>query len=112
MGASVGDFYEGALFPGLVLAAAYAFWVFIVSIVKPSAAPACPPDARTHYGAALVLRVFTTMIPPLVLIFLVLGTIFIGVATPTEGGAIGASGALAMALAKRKLTWRILREAL
>ena len=112
MGASVGDFYEGALFPGLGLAAAYAVWVTVVSIVKPSAAPACPPEARTHYGFALVIRVFTTMIPPLVLIFLVLGTIFLGVATPTEGGAMGASGALVMALAKRKLGWKILREAL
>jgi len=112
MGASVGDFYEGALYPGLCLAAAYALWVLIVSIVKPQAAPACPPEARTHYGLALVARVFTTMIPPLVLIFLVLGTIFLGVATPTEGGAMGASGALAMALAKRKLSWKILREAL
>jgi tripartite ATP-independent transporter DctM subunit len=112
MGASVGDFYEGALFPGLGLAAAYAVWVMIVSIVKPSAAPACPPSARTHYGMALLGRVFTTMIPPLVLIFLVLGTIFLGVATPTEGGAMGATGAIVMALAKRKLSFALLRQAL
>ena len=112
MGASVGDFYEGALFPGLGLATAYAVWVMIVSIVKPSAAPACPPSARTHYGMALLGRVFTTMIPPLVLIFLVLGTIFLGVATPTEGGAMGASGAIAMALVKRKLSFSLLKQAL
>src|SRR6476469_1548544 len=73
MGASVGDFYEGALFPGLGLAAAYAVWVFIVSLVKPHAAPACPPEMRTLYGRQLALRVLTSMIPPLVLIFLVLG---------------------------------------
>jgi len=51
------------------------------------------------------------MVPPLVLIFLVLGTIFIGVATPTEGGAMGATGALIMALAKRKLSWSLLKQA-
>src|SRR6266568_2384306 len=49
------------------------------------------------HGGALMIKVFTSMIPPLVLIFLVLGTIFIGVATPTEGGAMGASGAIIMA---------------
>ena len=111
MGASVGDMYEGALIPGLGLAALYAVWVFVVSIVKPEAAPACPPEARTLHGAKLLGRVFTSMIPPLVLIFLVLGTIFIGVATPTEGGAMGATGALIMALVKRKLSWRLLKQA-
>src|ERR1043165_999464 len=84
MGVSVGDMYEGALFPGLGLAAAYAVWVFIVSVINPQAAPGCPPEMRTLRGAKLVGRVFTSMIPPLVLIFLVLGTIFIGVARPTE----------------------------
>ena len=54
MGVSVGDMYEGALFPGLGLAALYALWVLIVSIVKPEAAPACPPDMRTLYGAQLL----------------------------------------------------------
>jgi tripartite ATP-independent transporter DctM subunit len=111
MGVSVGDMYEGALFPGLGLAVAYAVWVFIVSIIKPEAAPACPPEMRTLHGAKLLTRVLTSMVPPLVLIFLVLGTIFIGVATPTEGGAMGATGALLMALAKRKLSWSLLKQA-
>ena len=112
MGASVGDFYEGALIPGLSLAVLYGVWVAIVSFVKPAAAPGCPPEARTLFGAALVGKVFTSMIPPLVLIFLVLGTIFLGVATPTEGGAMGASGAMIMALAKRKLSWSLLKQAI
>jgi tripartite ATP-independent transporter DctM subunit len=111
MGTSVGDMYEGALYPGLGLAAAYAVWVFIVSILKPEAAPACPPEMRTLHGGKLVLRVFTSMIPPLVLIFLVLGTIFVGVATPTEGGAMGATGALIMAMVKRKISWGLLKQA-
>jgi tripartite ATP-independent transporter DctM subunit len=111
MGASVGDFYEGALVPGLGLATAYAVWVFIVSLVWPKAAPGCPPEARTLFGAQLVLKVFTAMIPPLILIFLVLGTIFLGVATPTEGGALGATGAIVMALVKRKLSLSLLKQA-
>jgi tripartite ATP-independent transporter DctM subunit len=112
MGASVGDFYEGALIPGLTLAALYGVWVAIVSLVKPKAAPGCPPEARTLFGAKLVAKVFTSMIPPLVLIFLVLGTIFLGVATPTEGGAMGASGAIIMALTKRKLSFALLKQAI
>jgi tripartite ATP-independent transporter DctM subunit len=112
MGASVGDFYEGALIPGLALAGLYAVWVMIVSIAKPAAAPGCPQEARTLYGTKLVVKVFTSMIPPLVLIFLVLGTIFLGVATPTEGGAMGASGAIVMALAKRKLSFALLKQAI
>jgi tripartite ATP-independent transporter DctM subunit len=111
MGASVGDLYEGALIPGLGLAALYAVWVFIVSIVRPEAVPGCPPESRTLRGGALGVKVLTSMVPPLVLIFLVLGTIFLGVATPTEGGAMGASGAIVMALAKRKLSWSLLKQA-
>ena len=111
MGASVGDFYEGALIPGLALAGLYGVWVAIVSLARPHAAPGCPPEVRTLYGTKLVVKVFTSMIPPLVLIFLVLGTIFLGVATPTEGGAMGASGAIVMALAKRKLSFGLLKQA-
>src|SRR5437016_3284443 len=111
MGVSVGDMYQGALFPGLGLAAAYAVWVLFVSILKPQAAPGCPPEMRTLHGGKLALRVVTSMIPPLVLIFLVLGTIFLGVATPTEGGGMGATGALILALIKRKLSWKLLKQA-
>jgi tripartite ATP-independent transporter DctM subunit len=111
MGASVGDFYDGALIPGLGLAFAYGAYVLLVSIFKPEAAPGCPPESRTLYGRALVAKVFTSMIPPLVLIFLVLGTIFLGVATPTEGGAMGATGAIVMALVKRKLSFALLKQA-
>ena len=60
----------------------------------------------------LAERVTFVLIPPLALIFLVLGTIFLGIATPTEGGAMGASGALIMAVARRRLSWRLLRQAM
>jgi TRAP-type mannitol/chloroaromatic compound transport system permease large subunit len=175
LGRSVGDMYEGAFIPGLVLALLYAAYVFIVSVVTPKAVPGLPPDAQglkdpdgksrrlsllvvtilsgvigylviknfTHVGAGadfvvltmtvgvavsfviavlnklLRLKLLSTMaeqvvfvmVPPLGLIFLVLGTIFIGVATPTEGGAMGAAGAMLLAMAKRRLTFDLVRQA-
>jgi len=67
---------------------------------------------RLHLLSQLAERVTFVLIPPLVLIFLVLGTIFLGVATPTEGGAMGATGALIMAVSRRRLSWTLLKEAL
>jgi tripartite ATP-independent transporter DctM subunit len=109
---SVGDMYKGALLPGLILTALYALYVLGVTFVRPKAAPALPPEARTLRGWKLLARVFTTLIPPLVLIFLVLGTIFIGLATPTEGGAMGAVGALVLAALNRRLDGTMIRQAL
>lgn len=112
LGRSVGDMYAGALIPGLILSALYAGYVFIISMIYPKVAPALPLEARTLHGFQLVIRVLVSLVPPLVLIFLVLGTIFIGVATPTEGGAMGAAGALILAMMKRKLDWSLLRQAM
>ena len=67
---------------------------------------------RLRLLSRLAQQVVIVMMPPLALIFLVLGTIFLGIATPTEGGAMGATGALVMALAKRRLTWPLLRQAM
>jgi tripartite ATP-independent transporter DctM subunit len=74
--------------------------------------PALPPEARTLRGFKLGMRVVTTMVPPLLLIFLVLGTIFLGIATPTEGGAMGAAGALILAIMRKRLSWKLLRQAM
>ncbi len=112
LGVSVGDMYEGAMVPGLILTGFYFVFVLLVTLIKPSAAPALPIEARTLHGAALARRVMTTMVPPLLLIFLVLGTIFVGVATPTEGGAMGATGALLLALAHRRLSVPLLKQAM
>ncbi|MBK9026404.1 MAG: TRAP transporter large permease subunit [Propionivibrio sp.] len=110
LGKSVGDMYKGAFIPGFVLSLMYVGYIVLVSIFKPAWAPALPLQARTLRGSKLMLRVLTTMVPPLALIFLVLGTIFMGIATPTEGGAMGATGALIMALARRRLTWKLLKQ--
>lgn len=186
LGRSVGDMYEGALVPGLLLVGLYLLFIVGVAIVKPDWVPALPPEARIYredngasghkslliliviagicgviwsrfhqsiinplvgrtinapgdevfilsltvasfvaLGLAIANRVLRmkllsrlaeqvtfVLIPPLVLIFLVLGTIFLGVATPTEGGAMGALGALVMAAARRKINFKLLQQAL
>ncbi len=112
LGRPVGDMYQGALIPGLLLTAFYAAYVALVAIFRPSYAPALPAEARTLHGTRLLLRVLTTLVPPLLLIFLVLGTIFLGVATPTEGGAMGAFGALVLAVLRRRLALPLLRQAM
>jgi TRAP-type mannitol/chloroaromatic compound transport system permease large subunit len=98
--------YAGAIIPGLVLTGLYAGYVLGVAIFYPKAVPALPPEARLLRGWKLMGRVVFVLIPPLALIFLVLGTIFLGWATPTEGGAMGATGALILALINRRLSWR------
>jgi TRAP-type mannitol/chloroaromatic compound transport system permease large subunit len=168
LGKSVGDMYQVAFIPGLTLAALYAVYIAIVTVIRPGAAPALPPEAIVvrdrdgsvgylsltivvaaafagayaltsqihviwaaalsgfatylvaiadkYTGANLLSRlsqqVVIVMMPPLALIFLVLGTIFVGIATPTEGGAMGATGALLLALANNRLDWSLLRQAM
>jgi tripartite ATP-independent transporter DctM subunit len=109
---SVGDMYRGALLPSLLLAAAYLLFVFVLTVMRPAAVPALPPAARTLHGGALARRVLVSMLPPLALIFLVLGTILLSIATPTEGGAMGALGALLLAWAKGRLRGPVLAQAL
>ncbi|MBV5307827.1 TRAP transporter large permease subunit [Chromatium okenii] len=112
LGRSVGAMYQGALLPGLLLTACYLIYVFGVTVWRPNHAPALPLAARTLHGWALAVRVLIALIPPLALIFLVLGTIFIGWATPTEGGAMGAVGALLLAIIKRRLNLEVLIQSL
>ena len=111
LGRSVGDMYAGAMIPGLVLTTMYVGYVALVAFFKPSHAPALPLEARSLTGSKLLIRSLLVLVPPLFLIFLVLGTIFLGIATPTEGGAMGASGALLLAMSKKKLNWSLVRQA-
>ena len=112
LGVSVGDMYRGALLPGLVLMGLYVLYVLGITIVKPAAAPALPPEARALRGTALARRAAVSILPPLILIFLVLGTIFLGIATPTEGGALGAVGALVLAALHQRLNLTLLKQAM
>lgn len=180
LGRSVGDMYQAAFIPGLLLTALYAGYIFVISILQPASLPALPPEARNlresdgssglpsllvilgvgylsawlfktvylagaypslagdeglvysavvgtllAYSIALANRklklgflskmadqVILVLVPPLALIFLVLGTIFVGIATPTEGGGMGVLGALLLALSNRRLTKDLLKQAM
>ncbi len=110
LGVSVGDLFLGALVPGLVLAGLYGCYALGVAFFRPGAAPALPEEARDIPPARLLKRVALVMLPPLVLILLVLGSIFAGIATPTEAGSLGALGAIALAAANGRLSLKALRE--
>jgi len=112
IGRSVGDMYAGAILPSLVLTSMYFLYVFGRTMLFKDAAPALPPEARTLRGFKLFQRVLFVLVPPLALIFLVLGTIFLGIATPTEGGAMGAVGALILAAANRRLNLTMIKQAM
>ena len=170
LGRSVGDMYEGAIIPGLVLTGLYVGYVLLMTIIFPKSAPALPLEARSirevdgssgvvsllvvvlaavvvgfacqrwlGYDAVIAVsiavlfafmcavanrflglrllsnlaqQVIFVLIPPLALIFLVLGTIFLGIATPTEGGAMGATGAIVLALMKNRLSLSLVKQAM
>ena len=106
IGVSVGSLFLGAFLPGLMLAGLFMLWVIVVAILRPSEAPALPDEARTIHGTALFVKVLRSLLPPLFLMLVVLGTIFMGIATPTEAGAMGAVGATLLAVINRKLHLR------
>ncbi len=112
LGVSVGDLFVGALLPGLLLTGLFAAYVLAIAYLRPAVAPAIPAADRPPNLAALLGRVIKVMIPPLVLIFLVLGSIFLGIATPTEAGALGAVGAMVLAFLNGRMTREALRGAL
>lgn len=104
---SVGDLFVGALLPGLLLAASYAVYVLAIAFLRPNLAPAIPREEREAAGN-LWRQIIKVMIPPLVLIVVVLGSIFVGIATPTEAGALGAVGAMALAWVGGRFTRKAL----
>jgi len=111
IGVSVGALFAGALIPGLMLAAAYGLYCLVIAFLRPHLAPALPLEERQISGSALALRVLKVLVPPVLLILAVLGSIFAGIATPTEAGAVGAVGAALLAWANRRLSWRMLYDA-
>jgi tripartite ATP-independent transporter DctM subunit len=111
IGVPVGDLFLGALIPGLMLAGSYALYVIAIAWLQPDLAPALPLEARTITKTALIKRVFKAVVPPLLLIFAVLGSIFFGLANPTEAGAVGAVGACGLAAMNGKLNLKLLRDA-
>ena len=112
LGRSVGDMYRGAFGASIAQVLLFMAYIFVMSRLRPHTMPPLPPEARTLHGWALWSRVVWGMVPSVVLIFLVLGTIFLGLATPTEAGAMGAVGAMILALLHRRLTWPLVRQAM
>ncbi|PSQ96545.1 MAG: C4-dicarboxylate ABC transporter [Bacteroidetes bacterium SW_9_63_38] len=110
LGISVGDLFIGALVPGILLAGLYGLYAAGVAVFDPESAPALPEKARDIALSHLLRRVLLVMLPPLLLIVLVLGSIFKGIATPTEAGALGAVGAIALAGVNGRLSLDAMRD--
>jgi tripartite ATP-independent transporter DctM subunit len=106
----VSDMYAGAMGPSLVQVLLFIAFIVFVALTRPDKVPPLPPEARTHRGWPLIKRVLWGMLPSVALIFLVLGTIFMGLATPTEAGAMGAVGAMVLAALHKRLTWKLVWE--
>ncbi len=105
---SVGDLFAGAFIPGLMLVAFYLLWVIFQAIKNPASCPALVDESENK--TSLLKEVFTSLLPPLLLIMAVLGSILAGIATPTESAAVGAVGAIILSALKRKLTYQSLKE--
>ena len=107
---SVGDLFIGALLPGLLLVVLYILYQIGVGLVRPDATPAMPAEEREANWAALMRRVIKVLLPPLLLIVAVLGSILGGLATPTEAASVGAVGAMLLAASQRRFNLETLRE--
>ncbi len=110
LGISVGDLFLGSLIPGLLMAGAFCLYVVVIAWLRPELAPALPLEVRNISTKNLITRVTKVMLPTLGLIGLVLGSIFFGIATPTEAGAVGSVGAILLAAFNGQLNWNALRE--
>ncbi|HHE73697.1 MAG TPA: TRAP transporter large permease subunit [Desulfobacteraceae bacterium] len=111
VGVSVGDLFMGALLPGLILVGLFIFYIAIVAFFRPEIAPAIPrEEIQGISGRQLLAMVGKAMFPPLFLMVAVLGSIFAGIASPTEAAAVGAVGATVLTLINRKFSLNMLRE--
>ena len=112
IGVSVGDMYLGAIGPSVMQISLFLLFILAVALLQPHKVPPLPPEARTLRGWPLISKVLWGMVPSLVLIFLVLGTIFLGLATPTEAGAMGAVGSIVLAILHGRYNNKMLWQAM
>ena len=105
---SLGDLFMGAMFPGLILGALYIIFIVVYGFISPGSMPL--PDHRETISAKVLGRVALSVVPPLGLILLVLGSIFFGLATPTEASGLGALGATVLALLNRRLNPKVMKD--
>jgi tripartite ATP-independent transporter DctM subunit len=106
---TVGDLFAGAFIPGILLVCCYLAWMVFKAITDPESCPATPMNPEERKG--IWKEVAVALFPPLILIFAVLGTILMGIATPTEAGSVGAVGATILAALRWRLSFRVFREA-
>lgn len=109
VGVPVGRLFAGAIVPGLLLILAFIVFIAIYAAMNPAVAPVPKLDSSSRQD--ILARVFKSLLPPLVLVFAVLGSIFFGIASPTESAAYGALGAMLLALGNKRLKWSLLLEA-
>ena len=110
VGVSVGDLFMGAVFPGLVLVLLYILYIMVASFVWPDIAPAIPRSELAVYTPKkLFVKVLRALFPPLFLMMAVLGSIFAGIATPTEAAAVGAVGSTLLTIANGRFNLKILQ---
>jgi tripartite ATP-independent transporter DctM subunit len=108
---SVGDLFSGALIPGLILVTLYLLYLVFIAWIRPDAMPAISDDSTTNADhGSLLQRVVYSLLPPLLLIVAVLGSILAGIATPTEAASVGAVGAILLAISQRQCTLAIMQE--
>jgi len=111
VGVSVGDLFMGAVLPGMVLVVLYIIYILIVSRIKPEWAPLIPEEEwRQVLARGLWKRVTKALFPPLFLMVSVLGSIFAGIASPTEAAAVGATGSMLLSIANRRFNLTILQQ--
>ncbi|MEJ2153842.1 MAG: TRAP transporter large permease subunit [Desulfobacteraceae bacterium] len=108
LGLSVGDLFMGAVIPGVILGALYLVYIITYCAINPAAAPLDPN--RPPLRLKMVWEVFLTILPPGALILAVLGSIFMGITTPTEASGVGALGAIILAVINRRFNWKVLKE--
>lgn len=112
-GLNIATLFIAGVGPGLLLSLIFIIYIAIRAGTKPEMAPPITPEERAGVtGLQITRMVVTSMLPPLVLIFAVIGTLFMGIAAPAEAGAMGAVGGLIVTAASRRLNWQVVQEAL
>jgi len=108
---SVGNLFAGAIIPGLLLAGLYFLYIFVRCTINPKLGPPISREEASKWsGGQKLMLTLKSLIPPMALILAVMGTILAGVATPTEAAALGAFGALVLAIVNRKFNWQVMKE--
>ncbi len=111
IGVQVGDLFVGSIIPGLLLSGLYMLYVIVITRLKPDLAPALPPEALSSSGSDMFRQAVRVILPPGLLVFMVLGSIFFGLASPTEAGSVGAAGACLLAWMNKRFSVKLIQDA-